>query len=201
MATGEKKLSAECIARLSWNQKDTLTFALSHLKQVNFYGLKGPAIWTSSISSNSVRSTDIAAPKELNDSARGFNPGEPGPPRRTQKGCKVDRPENRAKERNCPILMARASMHEHRFRFESETGTVELGFLSPFQGAPLGGGCLQGLKPQAESWSPFGARNAKSLGYVSWPFGPFNSRKNGKLFPALKLCGICEICVFTYGVD
>ena len=177
MATGEKKLSAECIARLSWNQKDTLTFALSHLKQMNFYGPKGPADWRSSISSNSVRSTDIAARKGLNDSARGFNRGEPGPPRRTLKGCKVDRPENRAKERNCPIFMARASMHEHRFRFESETGAVECGFLAPFQGASLGGGCLLGLKPQAESWSPFGARNAKAWATFSWPFGPFNSQK------------------------
>jgi hypothetical protein len=135
MATGEKKLSAECIARLSWNQKDTLTFALSHLKQMNFYGPKGPADWTSSISSNSVRSTDIAARKGLNDSARGFNPGEPDPPRRTLKGCKVDRPANRAKERNCPILMARASMHEHRFRSESEMGAVERGFLESVKSA------------------------------------------------------------------
>ena len=77
MATREKKLSAKCIARLSWNQKDTLTFALSHLKQVNFYGLKGPAIWTSSISSNSVRSTDIAVCSEAEGAGRlspGFQP-------------------------------------------------------------------------------------------------------------------------------
>ena len=50
-------------------------------------------------------------------------------------------------------------MHDHPLRLESETGTVERGFLAPFEGASLGGGCLLGLKPQAESWNPFGARN------------------------------------------
>ena len=81
MATGEKKLSAECIARLSWNQKDTLTFALSHLKQMNFYGPKGPADWTSSISSNSVRSTDIAVcPEGAGRLSPGFQPRGTRPP-------------------------------------------------------------------------------------------------------------------------
>jgi hypothetical protein len=55
--------------------------------------------------------------------------------------------------------IARLSMHQRRFRFESETGAVERGFLAPFQGASPRGGCLLGLKPQAESWSPFGARD------------------------------------------
>jgi hypothetical protein len=53
-------------------------------------------------------------------------------------------------------------MHDDPLRFESETGAVERGFLAPFQGAPLGGGCLLGVKPQAESWSPFGARDRMS---------------------------------------
>jgi hypothetical protein len=53
-------------------------------------------------------------------------------------------------------------MHQHRFRFEGETGAVERGFHAPFQGASPEGGCLLGLKPQAESWSPFRARDQMS---------------------------------------
>jgi hypothetical protein len=54
------------------------------------------------------------------------------------------------------------SMHEHRLRFYSQTDAVERGFLAPFQGASLVGGWFLGLKPQAVSWSPFGARNQMS---------------------------------------
>jgi hypothetical protein len=57
--------------------------------------------------------------------------------------------------------IAQSSMHEHQLRMESETGAVERGFLAPFRGLRWGG-CLLGLKPQAESRSPFGARNQMS---------------------------------------
>jgi hypothetical protein len=55
--------------------------------------------------------------------------------------------------------IARSLMREHGLRFESESRAVERGFLAPFQGASLGRGSLLGLKPQAESWSPFGAQD------------------------------------------
>jgi hypothetical protein len=84
-------------------------------------------------------------------------------------------------------------MHDDPLRFESETGAVERGFLAPFQGGSLGGGCLLGLKRQAESWSPFGAPDqmsklqgpkaqeskaqAQAWALLSWsPFGPQNHR-------------------------
>jgi hypothetical protein len=44
----------------------------------------------------------------------------------------------------------------------SDLSTPFAVMLAPFQGASLGGGCLLGVKPQAESWSPFGARDQTS---------------------------------------
>jgi hypothetical protein len=75
----------------------------------------------------------IRAPKGLYDSAWGFNPRNPTLPRRTLKGCKVDWPKNRAKERNCPI-----SWREHQCTnivsvWRIETGRFERGSLAPLQ--------------------------------------------------------------------
>jgi hypothetical protein len=50
-------------------------------------------------------------------------------------------------------------MPDHPLRLGSETGTVDRDFLTPFEGASPGSGSLLGLKPQAESWNPFGARD------------------------------------------
>jgi Domain of unknown function (DUF4105) len=58
--------------------------------------------------------------------------------------------------------IARSSTHEHLLRFEIETDVAEGGFLAPLAGASLGGGCFLGLKPQAEFWSPVGARHQMS---------------------------------------
>jgi hypothetical protein len=109
----------------------------------------------------------IRAPKGLYDSAWGFNPRNPTLPRRTLtrrysvapsgktpgapglevlKGCKVDWPKNRAKERNCPI-----SSREHQCTNIVSVWRIETGRFERGSRARRRGGWYLGLKPQAES--------------------------------------------------
>jgi len=71
------------------------------------------------------------------------------------------------KQVSCAVLcgpkgQSASPVQGHGLRFDSVTGAAERGFLVLFQGASLAGGWFLGLKPQAESRSPFGARDQMS---------------------------------------
>jgi hypothetical protein len=84
-----------------------------------------------------------SAPKGLYDTARGFNPGNRSQPRGALKGLEIDRPKNVCKE--CS--------------WQKDW----IAFSGAHSGRVTGGRCFLGLKPQAESWCPFGARDRAKL--------------------------------------
>jgi hypothetical protein len=79
----------------------------------------GTALWVGAVPGTSCQATITLSLRDKSHSPieepriklalMGLKPREPRPPRRTLKGCNVDRPESRAKERDCHTSMARTS--------------------------------------------------------------------------------------------
>ena len=108
----------------------------------------------------------VFAPKGPKGSARGFNPGNLPPQATRPKGRKIEHGKNRQKECNhrtakslAPDLLNLVFSTERRMPFpqSAEVGS-DLYVLRPFR-ANRFIGCYPGLKPRAESCSPFGAKN------------------------------------------
>jgi hypothetical protein len=112
---------------------------------------------------------EASAPKGLEDSAQGFNPGKPRvstlgtnqPERRALKGRQIERTSNVKASSNCStsqlrILIFAAIVSGHPL---APSGRTRL-----FWGFP-------GLKPRAESCSPFGAKSPIIL-LIFAPFSP-----------------------------
>ena len=103
----------------------------------------------------------IYCPKGLEDLAQGFNPGNHPISRCALKG--------RRRTRSIPPDLAPPNRDQSIVDVQAETGGEEIVFLTllgqsmwrPFRARRRGGRFL-GLKPQAESYSPFGAPEPRS---------------------------------------
>jgi hypothetical protein len=102
------------------------------------------------------------APKGLYDSARGFNPGNRPQPHRALKGRPHDQPKTYKK--NVTVMRSSASTDERT----SSRETGETDSVSPrLSGRIDWGKWFLGLKPQAESWCPFGAQVRRDASLTS----------------------------------
>ena len=108
------------------------------------------------------------APKGLRDSARGFNPRNLPPRRRALKG--------RRRARSIPPDLAPPNQDQSPVDVHAETGGQDIVFLTllgqsiwrPFR-VRWGLGRFPGLKPRAESCSPFGAKTPRLFQLPSLP--------------------------------
>src|SRR6476646_11115053 len=110
----------------------------------------------------------MSAPKGLYDSAWGFNPRNLPPGRRALKG--------RRRTRSIPADLAPPNRDQSPIDVHAETGGEYIVFLTllgqsmwrPFR-ARCGFGRFPGLKPRAESRSPFGAKTPRLFQLPSLP--------------------------------
>ena len=94
-------------------------------------------------------------------SARGFNPGNRPKPHRALKGRHIDWPSSVKKTMYSPPVSACTSTGDWSRFGGARSGGMERVLRCPFRARRRGGRFL-GLKPQAESYSPFGAPEPRS---------------------------------------
>ena len=119
----------------------------------------------------------MSAPKGLYDSAWGFNPRNLPPGRRALKG--------RRRTRSIPPDLAPPNRVESQVDVHAETGGEYIVFLAllgqsmwrPFS-ARWALGRFAGLKPRAESCSPFGAKTPRLFQLPSLPRGQREQFRN-----------------------